>query len=338
MTLSRARKLRLLKFAPGLILGRSGTTGLMLTRRCNMSCPYCAVATSRASNSHLEEELPVERWKEIIDQLYTIPIRHAVLTGGEPTLYADICELARYAHPRMLVSMVSNAKFLIQRDPMVPKLLPTLDMISLSGDIFLADDTSLDHVSMDIVSKTLDEFGLNKEAILTITNAAIDTLPDIVEQFGKYGWAVRFSLVHPECGDNPFRGNGQNLAAGPEDFARLKNMATRLESLRKNGVLLLDTREFLAGIAKFVTGELTNPCPAGLRTMEITPDGTVQACQDSPTTGLTVTEIMNARSPKTLVRKKIPANCRCHYTHYYRHKSFLQRLTTAIARLPEILR
>lgn len=76
---------------------------LELTYRCNLACPYCYVGKDRN-----KQELTLEEWKKVIDQLPFYSI--ATLVGGEPLLRKDFIDILAYTSKKIMnkVHVVSN--------------------------------------------------------------------------------------------------------------------------------------------------------------------------------------------------------------------------------------
>lgn len=68
---------------------------LEVTPRCNLSCIHCG---SRCDEHAQVEEVSLDEWKRVLDEVATdfgTDVFVAV-TGGEPTLWGDLCELGHY--------------------------------------------------------------------------------------------------------------------------------------------------------------------------------------------------------------------------------------------------
>ena len=76
--------------------------GLILTRKCNMTCAYCGII------KHKKKELNIVQWKTIIDKFISFGHRHFIFTGGEPFLYKGLWELIKYTYPKTLISVITN--------------------------------------------------------------------------------------------------------------------------------------------------------------------------------------------------------------------------------------
>ena len=54
---------RLLKFGPKIFTHKLTGVGIILTRKCNLSCRYCNVVKKNNNN-----ELSIDQWKKVIDK------------------------------------------------------------------------------------------------------------------------------------------------------------------------------------------------------------------------------------------------------------------------------
>ena len=79
---------------------------LALTYRCNNDCHHCYNVQGRGL-----DEIPTQKWKEIIDKLWDLSIPHVVFTGGEPTLREDLPELISLAEAKgQITGLNTNAR------------------------------------------------------------------------------------------------------------------------------------------------------------------------------------------------------------------------------------
>jgi radical SAM protein with 4Fe4S-binding SPASM domain len=76
---------------------------LELTYRCNLHCSHCYVDLKET------DELSVEEWKRVLDQLKAAGTLYLLLTGGEITVRADFLEIATYArHNGFFIGLLTN--------------------------------------------------------------------------------------------------------------------------------------------------------------------------------------------------------------------------------------
>lgn len=81
------------------------TVSLSITDHCNMSCTHC----SKKEFGEKIGYLSFYNYKIIIDKLVLAKVRRIVLTGGEPLLHDNICEMIKYAKKGGLhISILTN--------------------------------------------------------------------------------------------------------------------------------------------------------------------------------------------------------------------------------------
>src|SRR5947209_15324161 len=80
--------------------------GLELTFRCNLACIHCYVNLPAADRAEKARELTTEEWFRVIDQCADAGVLWLTLTGGEPLLRPDFCDIYEYAHEKGLVISV----------------------------------------------------------------------------------------------------------------------------------------------------------------------------------------------------------------------------------------
>ncbi len=77
--------------APGTGSG-SDPLGLLaeLTHRCPLGCPYCS---NPVQYDPIEAELSTDEWRRVFEEAADLGVLHALLSGGEPLLRADLTDL-----------------------------------------------------------------------------------------------------------------------------------------------------------------------------------------------------------------------------------------------------
>ncbi len=106
---------------------------IAVTMRCNLNCIYC----HREGQSSEGEELSVEEIAEIAKAFYSLGLKKVKITGGEPLLRKDICEIVNVM-PFQEVSITTNGTLLYR---MAKKLKDSgLDRVNVSLDS-LREDT-----------------------------------------------------------------------------------------------------------------------------------------------------------------------------------------------------
>lgn len=136
---------------------------MIFVARCNMRCPYC-YNEPLVNNSDELVELDFDKIFKYLEKMKNL-IDGVVITGGEPTLYADLPE-----HIKKIKDLGLKVK--LDTNGTNPKLLKQL-----------IDDNLLDYVAMDIKAslskyKEVTRMPINieniKESISIIKNSNID--------------------------------------------------------------------------------------------------------------------------------------------------------------------
>ncbi|HEX9104193.1 MAG TPA: radical SAM protein [Polyangia bacterium] len=90
--------------------------GLELTFRCNLACLHCYVNLPAADREAKARELTTDEWYRVLDQCADAGVLFLTLTGGEPLLRPDFCEIYEYAHAKgMVTSVYTNATLITER-------------------------------------------------------------------------------------------------------------------------------------------------------------------------------------------------------------------------------
>lgn len=112
---------------------------LSVTQRCNLNCIYC-----RPTNSCIEHDdyiISVEQYCTIISAMADIGIKKVRITGGEPLLRNDICDIIRVVSKTMGIEDVSLTTNAVLLAPMAFKLKEAgLNRVNISLDS-LKDDS-----------------------------------------------------------------------------------------------------------------------------------------------------------------------------------------------------
>lgn len=76
-----------------------------LTRRCPLACRHCRAAAGAGAQ---EDELSPPDAQRLVRALAALPVRLLILTGGEPLLRTDVCDIARTASGRGIRVVVAT--------------------------------------------------------------------------------------------------------------------------------------------------------------------------------------------------------------------------------------
>jgi radical SAM protein with 4Fe4S-binding SPASM domain len=249
---------------------------LALTYRCNNDCAHCYNARPRNY-----QELSVEQWKWILDQLWQIGIPHIVFTGGEPTLYAGLPELIAHAQQNGQITGVNtNGRRLSDRsylqslvDAGLDHLQVTLESSNPSTHDAMVKCRGAWTQTVTGIKNALDTrlFVMTNTTMLTDN---IQTIPDTLDFLAEIGV--------PTVGLNAliYSGKGATVGTGLAESALKPILQIARQKTEQAGQRLIwytptqychfDPMELELGI---------KGCTAALYNMCIEPDGAVLPCQ-----------------------------------------------------------
>ncbi len=101
-----------------------------VTRRCNLRCRHCIIGASPSGGKDLDNKVLYD----VIDQLVAAQVFELTLTGGEPFLRPDFCDILSYAQERMLCTILTNGMCIGEEEiENLRKINPKLIQVSLDG-------------------------------------------------------------------------------------------------------------------------------------------------------------------------------------------------------------
>jgi radical SAM protein with 4Fe4S-binding SPASM domain len=105
---------------------------LFITNRCNLKCPHCYRDASAFDQLN---QIDINRFKEILDEMEYLRVQTLKITGGEPFIVPQLFEIVRYASKKRIhIILLTNAT--IRLDSSWTNLLSNkkvLTCISLDG-------------------------------------------------------------------------------------------------------------------------------------------------------------------------------------------------------------
>jgi len=235
--------------------------GMEITKRCNLKCKHCYVRGN-------EEEMPIEKIKNIIDQGKKIGVESVTLTGGEPFLREDVFEILNYIDSKnMRVRILSNGT-LIDRE--TAKRLQSLKNVFLSISLDGPKDV---HEKLRRVKgcfdktlngiKNLIEFGLRPRISFTLSKYALGRSKEVLKIVKELGYSKP-----PDLGFvlNLGRAKEYEICVTPEEYAK------ELKEYWKAAKQIFNLKEFI--IAKSNKG----CCWVGKEPLIVTSEGNIIPC------------------------------------------------------------
>jgi len=259
---------------------------LLVTGSCNLNCRHCSVT----SHGALEEDLPLQIWIGILDELRKSRVIKLTLTGGEPMCRPDFTDFLSEVHKRPFRYSVNTngtviSPGLIGARKRYSSRLNEL-MVSLDGP----DEETVDSQrGCGVFERLLNGVGMLRTAGIpfgfycTITSLNISKLLETVEFAGSTGaqWIKfnNFVLAGP--------GLDRNLVPTPAAIAeaavKLNGLRERYEGFIQGTILdmYLRARRYREGDLEKTSGRAF-ACGGGRGRISIFPDGKVTPCDHIP--------------------------------------------------------
>jgi MoaA/NifB/PqqE/SkfB family radical SAM enzyme len=249
--------------------------GLELTHRCNLACVHCYVNLAPNDRAAQRRELTTAEWLGVLDQLADAGVLWVTLTGGEPLLRPDFCEIYRYAHGKGLVLTVyTNATLITQKHLDLWKTHPPRQL-----EITQYGYTPETYDKVTDAGKSYDRFLRGLERVRTagvrVTLKAIamrdtrDEVRDIAAFARREGMGFRFDAVLSPRIDGGLKPLEQRLT--PAEVAAIENADTQRSTqftewcAPRVGQLAVDDRLY--------------ECGAGQSSFTIDPYGKLHVCE-----------------------------------------------------------
>lgn len=236
-----------------------------VTQRCNLDCVGCYSASSLRNQA---EDPSLDKLARAFHQLAQSGVCKVNISGGEPFLRHDLCDIARIAHGDCgiaKVNIVTNGTITGRFDlrdlaPWVESVTVSIDGPSAQAPAYIRREQRFDML-MDTVAQ-LKEAGIVARILPTLHARNIEDVPSYIRLAKRLGVGLSFSLLScpPECGEMA------SLVPTESDLERLAELQA----------------------ADFSFGEFSGPfgialqakqaCGAGLRQLSVDVDGGVYPC------------------------------------------------------------
>ena len=266
------RKIRLLlRMIRSKITFKPYVLHLEVTHRCNARCGHCACWRMKPRRELKGYEEPVRHFRPLI----------LWLTGGEPLLRSDICEIVREIRrvdPDVYIGMSTNG-WLLNKEMGFHLMEAGLDQINISIDFLGARHDAnrkieglFDHIA-DVVPK-LKSLGLSVVLTTSLMRENLNCLLPIANLAHTWGVDVGYSLYSSlKTGDETHR--------IPEvQLDRLRRIVEELLLLKKQQHRIKSSDTYLKKIPQFVEKGSIPGCRATKTWLYLAPDGYLKICPD----------------------------------------------------------
>ncbi len=267
-----------------------------ITARCNLACEQCNIIYADAN----AQEMTIDQIRLMAENLAAIGVCVILLIGGEPFVRKDLPEIVKAftengIHVRMQTNGLATRQALeecvrngahdisISLDSLRPELQDTIN-----GGFRKSWERAINSVSVinDIFPENGTAFFNN---VLMPRN--LHDIQDVIRFASAIGWGVSVVPVHVSTPDKP-RGfqtfDDEAVVTFPKErYAEVKKAVEHLKSLRKSGLNLYDSDEYLDDVYRFVAKEPlqwrrrnNNVCDSPNLYFAIAPNGNLKVCCD----------------------------------------------------------
>jgi MoaA/NifB/PqqE/SkfB family radical SAM enzyme len=249
-----------------------------VTMRCNARCAFCDYWKTSPEARH-------EEVKSFADAARYFNPLMITFTGGEPTLRRDLESLIAAVNDAVRVKYIAlithggtltAARARSLWDAGLNQFNISLDFLDERHDLA----RGIPGLTARIL-RTIPEMraaGIDSIRFNTVIKSTnLDQLMPIVERASALGVGVSFSTY------SDFKNGNADYVLRASRVAELESVVRALLDFkrRRRGVIV-NSDHYLAAIPRYVRGELTEPCRAGVRTIHIDPTGHVRRCPDYP--------------------------------------------------------
>ena len=244
---------------------------LEVTKKCNARCDFCNYWKTK-NETALIDFVPVIRHLDPIS---------VVLTGGEPLLRNDICEIIKEVKknfPLLRLSMISNGILLTEK--LAEQLFESgLDQLSLSLD-FLDNRHDLNRGRNGLAQHILKTAplirskGMNLCLNTVVMKENLDSLEDIAI------WAYEHNINISYSTYSALKNRNKSHLVSAVDLQKTIDIINRLIDLKNSLGNISNSRYYLKNIPVFFQNSEINNCQAGLKWVQVTPEGNIKRCSE----------------------------------------------------------
>jgi len=255
---------------------------LELTRECNLRCLMCYNAASRP----LPNEMTTEQFKTILDEMDSVGVFEARLTGGEPTQRPDFFEILDYAIAKdFYVSLATNG---VWDDDLIREVCKRrIDdvIISIEGSEKINDQFRVGGSFKKTLAtiRALKKAGLRKVRINTVLSRLnwqkVESLFQICKEYNL----LLIDFIHPRPFGRGASNNAKEITLSAEETLEFNHIVQKLRQKYPEVKVVMDF-DILSDkeLPKHPIVPRIKACPAGREFAFVSPQGNVFPCGVAP--------------------------------------------------------
>jgi MoaA/NifB/PqqE/SkfB family radical SAM enzyme len=265
-----------MRTAVNLVFGRPVVVSFEVTLSCIANCRHCDVGGRREG----EVRIGPERYKELVEELRPAVVQ---LSGGEPLLREDICDIARRIKevkgPPVII-LVTNGSLLTPdlykalKGSGVDRVSISLDFPDKRHDEFRRLPGLYSHLSYVIPRIAKESSGDGIALNSCITKHNMPYIVDLALKAREWGVGISYSAY---CILRTM--DEDHWISSAEDLLILNDRISRILEMRARGEIpVLNPPPVLRRIYMFFRDGSIPGCRAGTRFLVVRPDGMLNPC------------------------------------------------------------
>ncbi|MFX0032747.1 MAG: radical SAM protein, partial [Candidatus Hodarchaeota archaeon] len=257
---------------------------IFFTRKCNLDCYYCA-----SSKNIKKENISLNKWKSIINQIHSEGCRFITIYGGEPTLRSDLGELLKHCIDLNIFTHVVTNGTLLTESLLEEFASHGYFILGISIDGFKETNISPKKYRPELIQllhKIKKKYPDNIDYCIHIvpTKQNIYQLIPLIKVINTK-LECRFSIDPVHSSMNPdekyqYRSYCPDLVLRKEEMEQLRK---RIQNLKRLGIQTFSPNTYYYYLNKWYHKRYFWKCDAGDLYYAIDNDGSVMLCEDVDT-------------------------------------------------------
>ncbi len=305
-------KIEIIRKTVGGGIGNPHFASLFITRKCNLTCPYCE------SINHDYEDVDTEQWFRIIDRLYDWGVRVFSLTGGEPTVRHDIYKIVEYISKtkKSVCWMISNFKKM-KESQIIRYKESGLSFLTCSLDSFSQIGVKSESSVLPMLAFAKKQ-GIVCSTLTVVTKKNIHEIPEILKEVTQRGFIFDMGLYQHVGGI--FSPKDDSLKV--TDRKALEDLRTLLRSHKYKTGLVGPSLSYLSAPLDQYRDSSWKCSSTKDHYLVVNNDGRLMTCQEY-LNNVHVLEIETLKDPLWREEKKktVEACSGCFYGCYYQKEN-----------------
>lgn len=253
---------------------------LELTYNCSEKCIHCYNAGATRNDCEVSkknrDELNIEDYKRIIDELYDLGTYRVCLTGGDPFSKAIVWEIIDYLYQKNIAfDIFTNGQSITDKVDKLINYYPRFIGLSIySGDPEIHDQITRTKGSFSktlFVAEQLSHYGIPLAFKCVVFKTNIKSYHTVKELARRYGAVLQLEMNL--C-------NGVDGDTSITNHLRLPKEVLEVLLCDPDGPMYKDPNR--KNFGREVKPQSAHPCKAGFGNLNITPDGMVTPCCTFP--------------------------------------------------------